>query len=91
MWFKAINNSHTTCTKYLIQAKCGGNKLIQAKQSTQACYVKINWPILDSKSKMWNTKHKNIFGKKYYNQKQKAHIMLNEQCKCNAWQCLTKL
>ena len=40
---------------------------------------------------MWNTKHKNLFGKKNYDQKQKAHIMLNEQCKCNAWQCLTKL
>ena len=34
---------------------------------------------------------KNIFGKKNYDQKQKADIMLNEQCKCNAWQCLTKL
>ena len=40
---------------------------------------------------MWNTKHKNLFGKQNYDQKQKAHIMLNEQCKCNAWQCLTKI
>ena len=48
--------------------------------------------ILDYKSKKWNTKHNNLFGlKKIYDQKQKAHIMLNEQCKCNAWQCLTKL
>ena len=45
---------------------------------------------------MWNTKHKNIFGFKNYmtknkKKKQKTHIMLNEQCKYNAWQCLTKL
>ena len=37
---------------------------------------------LDYKSKIYNTKHKNLFGlKKFYDQKQKAHIMLNEQCK----------
>ena len=33
---------------------------------------------------MWNTKHKNLFGffkKKIYDQKQKAHVMLDEQCK----------
>ena len=29
---------------------------------------------------MWNTKYKNLFGKKNYDKKQKAHIMLNEQC-----------
>ena len=47
---------------------------------------------LDFKSKKNNAKHKNLFGfKKCYDQKQKTHIMLNEQCKCNAWQCLTKL
>ena len=37
---------------------------------------------LDFKSKKNNAKHNNLFGlKKFYDQKQKAHIMLNEQCK----------
>ena len=29
---------------------------------------------------MWNTKHKNLFDLKKKDQKQKAHIMLKEQC-----------
>ena len=29
---------------------------------------------------MWNTKHKNLFDLKKNDQKQKAHIMLKEQC-----------
>ena len=37
---------------------------------------------LDYKSIICNTKHKNLFGlKKFYDQKQKAHIMLNDQNK----------
>ena len=43
---------------------------------------KDNMASLDYKFKKNNTKHKNLFGlKKFYYQKQKAHIMLNEQCK----------
>ena len=73
--------SHTTCTTKFQLVKCKENKLIKAKQDTYTCYVKIKWPIFDYKSKMWNTKHKNLFGfKKLYDQKQdkKTHITLNE-------------
>ena len=42
---------------------------------------KDNMANFDYKSLICNTKHKNLFGKKKYDQKQKAHIMLNEQCK----------
>ena len=43
---------------------------------------KDNMTNLDYKSMICNTKHKNLFGfkKTIYDQKQKAHIMLNEQC-----------
>ena len=37
------------------------NKLIQAKQGTQACYVKINMDTLNYKTMMCNTKHIKIF------------------------------
>ena len=32
---------------------------------------------------IFQTKTQNPFGKKHYDQKQKTHIMLNEQRKCN--------
>ena len=44
--------------------------------------------IINPRCEIQNT---NLFGKKNYDQKQKAHIMPNKQCKCNAWHCLTKL
>ena len=40
---------------------------------------KDNMADLDYKSKIYNTKNKNLFGlKNFYDQKKKAHIMLND-------------
>ena len=45
--------------------------------------------IINPRCEIQNTK--NFLVKKNYDKKQKAHIMLNEQCKFNARQSLTKL
>ena len=55
------------------------------------CKDKMANPWLYIQDVKYKTQKKKFGFKKFYDQKQKAHIMLKEQCKCNAWQCLTKL
>ena len=51
------------------------------------CKDKMANPWLYIQDVKYKTQKKKFGFKKIYDQKQKAHIMLKEQCKYNAWQC----